>query len=72
MRAKQYCEESDGVPDTHIAGLPVRGSKITPDDLLSEQRWYGKLVPKVISGGTYLTETHFTFAPVDLREQDDP
>jgi len=65
VRAKQYCEESDGLPDTHIAGLPRSWAhKITPDDLLSPQRWYGKLVPKVISGGTYLTETHFTFAPV--------
>ena len=66
VRAKQYCEEKDGVPDCHIAGLPRKiAHEIFPDDLLKSQRWYGKLQPKTIRGGVYLKETHFTFTPVE-------
>ena len=70
VRAKQYCEVSDGVPDTHIAGLPRKNPhtgrpyEIWPEDLLTRQTYDGKLVPKMIAGGTFLTETHFTFTPV--------
>ena len=51
-------------PDTHIAGLPVRGlirslQMIFCPSSGGTANW----CPKVISGGTYLTETHFTFAP---------
>lgn len=71
VRAKQYCEEKDGVPDCHIAGLPRRfAHEITPDDLLRPQKWYGKLVPKTIRGGVYLKETHFTFTPVERNDVD--
>lgn len=70
VRAKQYCEVSDGKPDTHIAGLPRKNPhtgkpyEIWPEDLLRCQTYGGKLVPKMIPGGTFLTETHFTFTPV--------
>ena len=71
VRAKQYCEEKDGVPDCHIAGLPRKlATEISPDDLLSPQRWYGKLVPKTIKGGVFLKETHFTFTPVERNTDD--
>lgn len=71
VRAKQYCEEKDGVPDCHIAGLPRKfAHEIFPDDLLRPQRWYGKLVPKTIPGGVYLKETHFTFTPVERNTDD--
>ena len=69
VRAKQYCEVSDGKSDTHIAGLPRKNPRtgkpydIVPEDLLISQTFGGKLVPKMVPGGTYLSETHFTFTP---------
>lgn len=71
VRAKQYCEEKDGVPDCHIAGLPRSfAHEIYPEDLLSPQKWYGKLVPKTIPGGVFLMETHFTFTPIERNNVD--
>lgn len=64
-RAKQYCENKNGVNDTHIAGLPRNlGDKISPTDMLRDQQWGGKLVPKRIPGGVILRETHFTYTAV--------
>lgn len=70
VRAKQYCEVRDGEVDTHIAGLPRKNPhtgmpyEICPEDLLHHQRYGGKLIPKMIPGGTFLMETHFSFTPV--------
>lgn len=62
VRAKQYCEVIDGVPETHIAGLPkYLAAQITPEDLLEDQRWYGKLMPTKVPGGVVLKPTSFTF-----------
>jgi hypothetical protein len=50
------------VDEIHVAGLPKSIAKnVTVEDLLSEQVWYGKLVPHKVPGGVVLRETHFTY-----------
>lgn len=61
-RAKQYGERIEGTDEIHVAGLPKSiASNVTVEDLLSEQVWYGKLVPHKVPGGVVLRETHFTY-----------
>lgn len=61
-RAKQYGERIGEVDEIHVAGLPKNIAKnVTVEDLLSEQVWYGKLVPHKVPGGVTLRETHFTY-----------
>ena len=67
VRAKQYSERlNDGSVSTHIAGLPKSlASQITPEDLLTDHTWRGKLIPMKVPGGTVLKETTFNFKAKD-------
>ena len=66
IRAKQYCEEKDGEPSTHIAGLPLKlSTEVVPRDLETEQEWYGKLVPMSVKGGNVLVPSKFKFTPIE-------
>lgn len=67
VRAKQYSERfDDGSVSTHIAGLPKSlASQITPEDLLTDHTWHGKLLPMKVPGGTILKETTFNFKAKD-------
>ena len=68
VRAKQYSETIDGCPVTHIAGLPRDvAAKVFPEDLLHDNRWHGKLIPRRVRGGVVLTETTFNFKKVENK-----
>lgn len=68
VRAKQYSEQIDGRPDTHIAGLPRKiAAGVSPRDLLAPHEWHGKLVPQRVRGGVVLRETTFSFTPVGVE-----
>ena len=69
VRAKQYSEMIDGRPVTHIAGLPRDvAMKVFPADLLHNNLWHGKLVPRRVRGGVVLTETTFNFKRVENKD----
>lgn len=63
VRAKQYAETMEGGHEAvHIAGLPSNiASHLTPEDLLTDHTWHGKLLPRRVPGGIVLEPTTFSF-----------
>lgn len=61
LRAKQYAELIDGEWVAHISGMPLEmRERLTPDDMLTGGKFFGKLIPKTVPGGVVLVETSFT------------
>lgn len=60
LRAKCYIEDNDGAMDKKCAGLPKNcRSELNFDTMESGHEFYGKLMPKIVPGGTMMVKTTF-------------